>query len=257
MSIFIDLFFVPLDRDAESIYSDTDDMTTFISTANFWEPLWQGYDRHGYPIHAYCWSLVERIIGPRAEGQLDILIKAFRERWREQSFELGECISDNIWVADVSGEELTERVFAIRDPVNIPEVQDLIRKSIENCSKERMNQMSQKRCSLFLKYLESGFPLDIQCLILDHLSYIDIQNVLVALGWQIPDSYWRGRFPKDIIFEIEELASTADVAWQFLCLGAEQLLESSHGLLNRQRIFRVLRGTRSLFFAMAGGNPED
>ena len=47
---------------------------------------------------------------------LYVLIQALSERWWEQSFELGECVSGNIWIADVSDEELSERVFAVRDP---------------------------------------------------------------------------------------------------------------------------------------------
>ena len=143
--------------------------------------------------------------------------------------------------------------------MHIPAVQDIIRKSIKHRAREKMKRKTRRWCSrsLTIEHLGSpssyGLPLDIKYIILDHLSHTDIQNALVALGWQIPDQYWCSRFPKDIIWEIEELAhTTADVTWQFLCLEAELLLESSLGLQNRQRIVQVLRGTRSLFFAAAG-----
>ena len=91
-----------------------------------------------------------------------------------------------------------------------------------------MKRKTRKWCSHFpaIEHLESsGLSLDIKYLIVDHLSHKDIRNVLAALGWQIPDQYWRSRISKDIVSEIEELDSTADVAWQVLCLRAEQLLE--------------------------------
>lgn len=80
-----------------------------------------------------------------------------------------------------------------------------------------------------------------------------MRNALYAFGWQIPDSYWRCRFPREIITEIKtELDPKVEVDWKFLCLKAEELLETSQSLLNRQRIFRVLEGTKKLFFDMGG-----
>jgi hypothetical protein len=152
------------------------------------------------------------------------------------------------------------KVFSLRNPIDIPAIQDLMQKSIKCRAGERMKRKRKRWCShpLPIKHLESSLssfslPLDIRYIILDHLNHTDIRNVLVALGWQIPDQYWRVRFPKDIIWEIEELtAPPTDVAWQYLCLEAELLLESLDGLRNRQRIIQVLRGTKNLFFATVG-----
>jgi hypothetical protein len=93
-----------------------------------------------------------------------------------------------------------------------------------------------------------GLPLDIQQLILDELSEpIDAGNTVVAFHWQLPDAYWRTRFPLDMIFELDEISSD-DMDWQYLFIEFGHLARSSRALFNRQRIFTVLRGTRDRFF---------
>ncbi|KAL1965399.1 hypothetical protein VTN77DRAFT_5836 [Rasamsonia byssochlamydoides] len=54
----------------------------------------------------------------------------------------------------------------------------------------------------------------------------DILNMLDASQWQIPDSYWHARFPKEVILEFEDLLSI-DLDWQYLCLRAEDLFKTS------------------------------
>ena len=93
-----------------------------------------------------------------------------------------------------------------------------------------------------------GLPLDIQQLILDNLVRLqDVGNAVAAFHWQLPGSYWRNRFPCDLIFELDDVPQE-DLDWQYLFTEVGRLTETSRGLQNRQRIFRILQGTRDRFF---------
>ncbi|KAL2006514.1 hypothetical protein VTN00DRAFT_9182 [Thermoascus crustaceus] len=94
--------------------------------------------------------------------------------------------------------------------------------------------------------------LDVKLLFLDYLDHKAIRNTIAALGWEIPDSYWRSRFPKDLIFEVEEIG-TREIDWQYLFLKIESLLKNSDALLNRRRIMKVLEGTKKIFLQLTEG----
>jgi hypothetical protein len=65
-------------------------------------------------------------------------------------------------------------------------------------------------------------------------------------GWPVQDTYWRNRkiISQYIFFELDselsQLESTASVDRPFICIEAEVLLETSHSLLNRQRIIQIM-----------------
>jgi hypothetical protein len=40
-------------------------------------------DLFGYPLHPACWRLIQRVIGPDSEQQLEALMKALRQRFDE------------------------------------------------------------------------------------------------------------------------------------------------------------------------------
>lgn len=139
----------------------------------------------------------------------------------------------------------------MRDPINIPEIRTLLRKFAPRTTPGTSKRIlrSSRRHIRNLGALD--LPLDIRFLILDHTSAADIPNTLTATEWQIPESYWRSRFPRDIVFEIEEIPPTREVHWERLCLETEKLLEKSTipGLQNRQRIIRVLKGTKKVLLS--------
>lgn len=73
--------------------------------------------------------------------------------------------------------------------------------------------------------------------------------MLRAFGWVLSDSYWSGPFPKDLVFEVDDLMKDkAVIDWQFLTLGVKKLLQRSSELWNRRRLLPVLRKARDLFF---------
>lgn len=43
---------------------------------------------YGYPIHARCWDLIERIFGAEAERHLECLLHALQERWADSDFRI-------------------------------------------------------------------------------------------------------------------------------------------------------------------------
>lgn len=53
--------------------------------------------------------------------------------------------------------------------------------------------------------------------------------------------------PQRYYFEYEEIADRDDLDWQQLYFEAQELLETSHGLRNRRRIMKILKGTNALF----------
>lgn len=74
--------------------------------------------------------------------------------------------------------------------------------------------------------------------------------------WRVSDSYWIQRAPRKLIFEIQDFITiqkkknTGLVDWEDLCLQAEQLVQTSEQLRNRQRILDALEGTRDIFYKM-------
>lgn len=230
----------------------------------------------GTPVHAHCWTSIERIIGPRAEKELDQFLFALRFRFKCQPFEVKNCLvgtaSKQTWEAGKiqSKRRVTltdeERLVPVSDPINIPAIHKLIgeSKKCRDCHlRIGQTRISRERHIPVIAHSRPTplrLPLDIQFVVVDYLTqFPDLKNALIAFHWQLPESYWRLRIPRKLIFETEDLFSEdqADgVDWKYLCLGIERILATSHGLMNRKRIFRVLEGTRNLFVAMLEENGE-
>lgn len=227
-------------------------------------------------MHAQCWTMIERIIGPFAEKELDQFLFALRLRFKSQPFEVRNCLagasSKRTWVAGriQSKRSVTltdeERLVPVSDPIDIPEIHKLIgeSKKCRGChlrtGQEPLTRSHHIPVVALSRPTPVRLPLDIQFLILDHLTqWPDTINALIAFHWQLPESYWRCRVPRKFIPETDDLFSKDEVdgiEWKHLCLGIERLLATSHGLKNRARIFRVLEETRNLFFAMLENGEE-
>ena len=223
------------------------DRRVSVYAANLWDDRNQNLHPHGFPVHAYCWSVVDQIIGPVAEEELDLFVQTLHKRWQKHPFEVDNCVVNQNW----SGQKfrshglIPECLIATADPGDIPEIKDIIRRAIEAsiCKRARSKLRSRGHFEL---------PLDVQFLIIDCLRPRDARNALAGLGWQVPLSYWRSRCSPAIkyIHEIEE-AKPEEIDQEFLYQEIEELLENnaSYGLRNRQRIFRILEGTKKSFFS--------
>lgn len=198
---------------------------------------WTDYP-HGWPFHAHCWTIAEKVLGPKLEDNLELLIAAIRSKWEDEQL-LNEAVRMAAWVRESSSEADEIRVWnslvASSDPLAGRDVVELL------CESHNQQQISSidPRCSVATagngKHITT-VPHDIQTMVLDCIHYTSVRVALAATGWHIDDTYWRGRMPRHIMWELNEVDHNAQIDWKYLCLKAEEMVDSSPGLLNRQRI---------------------
>jgi hypothetical protein len=214
---------------------------------------------HGYPVHARCWSLIERVIGPDAE-HLEVLLQALRRRFRKRVNPEGWS---RWWYYEGTFAYGNDRQAVIdiryRDPVGIPGVKEML---------ENTTRKSIPGSHSHLSYPFSvPLPLELQYLIWEKFSRSDVVALHEAFTgkweWRLPESYWMKRTPITQIFEIKDHilmmnqnptgpsdVEMIDIDWESLCLQAEELVQTSENLQNRRRITRILEGTRAVFCSL-------
>jgi hypothetical protein len=229
------------------------DRRVAIYAANLWDNRNQNLYPHGFPVHAYCWSVVDRIIGPVAEEELDLFVQILHERWQKNPFEVNKCVVNRYWRNRYleSGELISDSLVTTADPEDIPEIKNIIHRAAKEavCKQARI----KLRCRSHL-----DLPLDVQLLIIDCLRSRDARNAPAGMGWQVPLSYWKSRSSSVIqyIHEIENI-KPEEIDWEFFYQEVEELFENkakSYGLQNRLRIFRILKGTKKLFLSRLAQN---
>lgn len=134
------------------------------------------------------------------------------------------------------GERMIGNAIFLQDPVHISQVQRLVDTSIRRRATEPMRQKTMKGRRVFSTVTGQGWiaiPAEIKCLIMDHLHGKDVGHGIIALGWRLPDRYWRSRFPRDIIFEVGDF-DLGEIDWQHLCMEVEwkNLLHSPKAVRN-------------------------
>lgn len=238
----------------------------------------------GYQLHERCWNLSLRIIGSsRVEQNLDLFVqsvvqvsKSRREQRRKsgtrsvplwiesermayvlefdtvQTFHKAhvedfrqnpmKCVREQV---DRYARILGEKNLPLpHDPQNITELRDLIAEAVQRQANN--SGRAGKRAKL-VNVGQTGVPIELQMIIIGALDATsDVRNVLSAFDWQLPDTYWWARFPKETVFEYENLVGV-DLDWKYACLGAEDLLKTSHGLRNRKRILEELKEIQTIF----------
>lgn len=127
------------------------------------------------------------------------------------------CIVREVLISRVA--QYLSDIAAIPDPFRIPAVRDLIRQSKSRAKNALVGKKDGTRNG-FLSLL----PPEIQYIILDQLSRKCFANVREA-GLKVHDEYWRSRVPKNLIFELQDIAATDLVDWEFLCLEIEETVE--------------------------------
>lgn len=213
-------------------------------------------------FHARCWDLAQHVFGPSSiEKDMDIWLEAARETYcvsgnyalksesREYSLALTRlAISKKVNLEDFRynplkyAQEGVDRYIQQtgynlpHDPINIRELSDMIEKAIQIPAKDIPEKV----------ILRVDLPPEVKMMILDCLDTMDVRNSLSVFHWKLPDRYWRSRFPKETVFEYENLKST-NLNWEHLCLGVEDLLQTSHGLRYRKQTLRNLSDIKKLF----------
>ena len=179
---------------------------------------------YGFRIHANCWTLVERVIGPLAEQHLDILLEEMLSAWNQ-------------------GGKKPQALYRRRlncDPLHIPDIKELVKKLI------RRGAVNTRPKSLAAATL----PLEIMYMIFDRLGHDELELVLEATGWSVSYEYLRSRFRyHSLVFETEKLHSRVDLDWLFFYKEVEEVLEMSDGFKTRCNIIERLGGTRKRFLS--------
>lgn len=111
---------------------------------------------YGYPIHARCWDLIERLFGPLTEShQLGTLIEVLRRRWLGDSrfyiFGSPRDLSPKKFGEREEEEELLvteQRFFAFQDPVKIPALRALINEGLQRRRREQLKRRTRRWCHL-------------------------------------------------------------------------------------------------------------
>lgn len=241
---------------------------------------------HGRVVHANCWMLIERTVGPEAEDNLELLLEICRERFHENPYDIHEYreIKGNMyeptseptrqWWNPLDPLSLLDpnrhhpdipedprQSIPLRDPLNIPEIPRLIRFCAQNKARETTKRKTRKwssdiscpsssreRIRSAQYYQVTQLPCDILFLVLDNLSRrADIRNAIMAFNWKVPDVYWKARVPTDIIFELEGQHLSDDFDWKCFGMGIVGLLEQPN-LRNRQRVLRLVDEIRRRFW---------
>ena len=198
--------------------------TLFIPPADLLTGKSDDESVYGFPLHATCWTLIERVIGPMAEQHLDILLEAMLDAWDQGGKKSGASVS----------------LTPTNNPLHIAAVKRLVKKLI------RRGAVNTKPEDL----VSATLPLEIMYMIFDQLDHDELELVLEATGWAVSEEYYRSRFRfPGLIFEIETLRSRLDLDWLSFYREAEEVLEMSDGFKTRCNIMERLGGTRKRFLS--------
>jgi hypothetical protein len=195
----------------------------------------------GFPLHARCWSLLERVAGADAEQHLGLLFRVLRDRYRELRYgdiETENAMDDAIRAAIKAVEEAGGADnddlpdVPVIDPLHNAAVQSLVR---ESKSRAQERTMQKESASAPLCVL-SRLPLDIQYMLLNILDYTDMFKIQQAVRWPVDNTYWYARAPRTIVFELRDISKDDPVDWEYLCLKAEKMVLCPWGALTSRQI---------------------
>ncbi|KAB8225205.1 hypothetical protein BDV33DRAFT_199042 [Aspergillus novoparasiticus] len=66
-------------------------------------------------------------------------------------------------------------------------------------------------------------------------------------GPKVPWSYWRTRFRKDLMLDMDDLPDIDKLDWQHAYYSIERLYSTSHGLHSRKRVLRCIENIKTAF----------
>lgn len=246
---------------------------------------------HGYIIHENCRLLLDKLF-PEAESDLELLLKICRERYSESGLGLSnlehlrEGGSTYYFFNDYPLEKYHRQGAHLCDPLDIPAADSLIQRALHDTRREETKRKTRRwrrrdtsddavgRGSMTHRpdtqdLLGYGLPYDIILSVLDQVdNYADLQNVLAAFRWVMPETYWRQRLKTlasrngtllvfeltDALFDIKkntgepgDSSGTTQFRWKTLYLGTLRLMEEDPNMRNRARIFTLIDNIRDRF----------
>ncbi|KAL4865330.1 hypothetical protein BDV12DRAFT_200272 [Aspergillus spectabilis] len=238
--------------------------------ANYYMANLKGHDenreagrRIGYPVHAHCWLLLDRVIGldfvKQNLREFIYTVEAFwSEHWIDWKVKLGTPWSvASKHVVPVAVKYNKNTLFPAARMANQPcspcksrDLEDLVSRSIFGGSPSRA-----ARPALAASY--TNIPVDIALNIVDMLytgrplcreGVYDTRNLLNALQWKLPDSYWirKSIEHRSALFEAEgRVAPGSPFDWATFSLGFQALMVRPNwfcksGVCHRQRVLFIL-----------------
>ncbi|OKL55376.1 hypothetical protein UA08_09381 [Talaromyces atroroseus] len=227
---------------------------------------------HGFPIHENCWKMAASVIGAdKIEANLNSFLAALRARWDDGSTvtgsrqiadwivnERGDNYGMRAWYTDIaslmtdrSQYDVNRMLVAMNDPLYVEEVEEMVAEGarrytvmMEEPNHDRLDDEWVTEGGVTVSntgHSFNTFPQESLMTILDQLHHSEVEAFLIATKLHVPWPYWRRRAPRDIIWELNSINEKATpLDWQYLCLRAERMCEESLGLINRQRICRIL-----------------
>ncbi|KAL5358326.1 hypothetical protein BJX96DRAFT_163676 [Aspergillus floccosus] len=211
--------------------------------------------RIGYPVHAHCWLLMDRVIGHDVvKANLRAFIEALHNFWRTRP---------DIWGIEL-GHEPDERSCYEGDQYwlkrhrarELPPSNDRTR--VTQASYSNTVYQLQRRCPA----IGANLPMEvveymIDMIILSQPRYIgvfdDIRNMLKAFEWKLPETTFKARCPTDSLYELDDLVEKGvRIDWEEAWYQVERLLfrhqwYCESGLKNRGRNLKVLYGLKKCF----------
>lgn len=164
------------ERDSSNIdrpqANDPGEADWFIDEMNFLDSTNHEQYPHGYVVHACCWTFVERMVGPEAEDNLELLLDICRERFHENPYDIHEYRDlrtdeptsqptyrwwDPLTLAssldagrhhhpDVQRDP--RQSIPLRNPLDIPDIRRLIRHSAQNKARETTKRKTRRWSSM-------------------------------------------------------------------------------------------------------------
>ncbi|PGH14343.1 hypothetical protein AJ80_05933 [Polytolypa hystricis UAMH7299] len=95
-------------------------------------------------------------------------------------------------------------------------------------------------------YLVNTLPWELRYQVLDCLGLKEFKNLIAAVGWKLPDSYFRQRIRKDIFFEINHPKTPSKHSWKELCFNSEAMLERVERHMECQKLLRNGKARRKM-----------
>ncbi|KAE8382913.1 hypothetical protein BDV26DRAFT_287962 [Aspergillus bertholletiae] len=221
----------------------------------------QSKERIGYAIHAHCWVLVDRVIGQDiVQKHLRKFTLAAQAYWVRNSDDWRAMPDHPIHDVLCYGPQEIDWHMVLFYPRSLgsPLRMQGMRKLIAQATR------GDPRVNLRGNSVILDLPLDIAILVIDLIfkrprcreRLSDINSLLEALQWKLPDTYWKARCEYWFLFEIDDLIKeNRAVNWKRLCLAMEELLLDkiwycNSGLKARQQALMSLEGIKEYFLGM-------
>lgn len=192
----------------------------------------------GWPMHECCYTLMYKCFGQELfETNLPRLMQVLT---REHLAKINDYL-----VNGPANPRSGAYEVALRDPLYIPELNDIVTAAVRRAQRARENNgpdyMGVMTPGKFV--ISPGaihkVPLDIALEITQYLSGRELRCLMLAASWRFPSIYWKERLPQ-CLFEIHEDIDGDEFDWQYFALEYTRVMERPNGIHHRLTIVHYL-----------------